>query len=157
MAAVNAAQMDWLKQGNPNPDGAFFAVSETVPFLPWTSGGSNKAISNALVKSATGSEGTSALNTFWWNNARTGYRCIWGNASTDTTETFKQFLSDNNVVFCGELATPITITLTPGTLSALQGANCVWIDGATGAITAQYPCDTKLYIDKKIAEILNAA
>ena len=62
----------------------------------------------------------------------------------------------DGVTVCYDLATPVTIALTPGILSALQGANCVWIDAATGAITAVYPCDTKLYIDKKIAEILNA-
>ena len=71
-----------------------------------------------------------------------------------TAQQFTSEMSGVHVVF--ELESPVTIPLTPGQVEALQGANCVWIDAATGAITVVHPCDTKLYIDKKIAEALAA-
>lgn len=62
----------------------------------------------------------------------------------------------NGVIAVYELATPIEHKLTEseiiGILTTLYGTNNVWID--TGSITeVQYPADTKLYIDNKIAEL----
>ena len=54
-----------------------------------------------------------------------------------------------------ELATPLTYTFTDLTqLSTILGTNNVWVD--TGDTSVEYRADTKLYIDKKIAEIVNS-
>jgi hypothetical protein len=50
-----------------------------------------------------------------------------------------------------ELATPTTYTLTPTEIRTLLGHNTLWADA--GAVDVQYPADTKLYIDGKIAEL----
>ena len=67
------------------------------------------------------------------------------------------FLPENTpgntvVQFVCEIATPVTYTLTPGQVKTLLGVNNIWAD--TGNIlSVTYPADTKLYIDKKFAEL----
>lgn len=51
---------------------------------------------------------------------------------------------------CYELATPVEYDLTPTEVRTLLGANNIWSD--TGDTTVEYRADTKLYIDKLIAE-----
>lgn len=65
--------------------------------------------------------------------------------------TFKSAMS--SVQFCYELDTPITYHLTPTEVRTLLGQNNVFAD--TGNSTVEYYADTKRYIDKKIAEIVN--
>ncbi len=51
-----------------------------------------------------------------------------------------------------KLATPITYQLMPTQINTLLGVNNIWAD--TGDIQSlKYPCDTKGYIDKKVAEL----
>ena len=50
-----------------------------------------------------------------------------------------------------ELATPITYHLTPQEITTLLGQNNIWAD--TGDTSVTYRADTKLYIDKKFAEL----
>jgi hypothetical protein len=65
--------------------------------------------------------------------------------------TFKSAMSGVQLVY--ELATPVTYDLTCSQVTTLLGLNNVWAD--TGNIlSVDYPADTKLYIDNKIAEIL---
>ena len=52
-----------------------------------------------------------------------------------------------------ELETPQTYHLIPHEVRTLLGQNNIWAD--TGDVTCEYSADTKLYIDKKIAEIVN--
>ena len=52
------------------------------------------------------------------------------------------------------LETPITYTLTPTEIKSLLGDNNVWADA--GDTTVTYRADTAKYIDKKIAEVINA-
>ena len=63
--------------------------------------------------------------------------------------TFKTAMSGVQLVY--ELATPITYTLTPQEIRTLLGNNNIWAD--TGDVTVGYKADTKLYIDKKFAEL----
>lgn len=53
-----------------------------------------------------------------------------------------------------KLATPITYTLTPTEIKSLLGDNNIWAD--TGNTEVTYRADTTKYIDKKIAEVINA-
>ena len=58
-------------------------------------------------------------------------------------------------MLCYELATPLTYQFSNLTqLSTILGTNNVWVD--TGDVQCEYRADTKLYIDKKIAEIVNS-
>ena len=50
-----------------------------------------------------------------------------------------------------ELATPVTYQLTPQEIRTLLGTNNIWAD--TGDTSVGYKADTKLYIDKKFAEL----
>ena len=61
----------------------------------------------------------------------------------------------HGVQLCYELATPITYTLPDVTmLTTLLGTNNIWVD--TGDVSVEYRADTKRYVDKKIAEIVNS-
>lgn len=52
------------------------------------------------------------------------------------------------------LATPTTVQLTPTQVSTLLGANNIFADA--GEISVVYRANTELYIDKKLAQALNA-
>ncbi len=80
-------------------------------------------------------------------------RVIIFDTSQDYTDaaTFKAAMSGVQLVY--ELAEPITYHLTPTEVRTLLGQNNVWAD--TGDSTVEYVADTKRYIDKKIAEIVN--
>ena len=51
-----------------------------------------------------------------------------------------------------ELATPITISLTPTQITTVLGTNNIFAD--TGDVECEYRADTKLYINKKITEAI---
>lgn len=80
------------------------------------------------------------------------------NSAFATVDEFKSYLSDNYEAgtpwqLCYEFRTPIEIQLDPVAISTLKEINNVWAD--TGEITElEYPADTKLYIDSKIAAIM---
>ena len=86
---------------------------------------------------------------------------ITGNAGTyfkinndvTTIESLNEYLALHPMQFCYELATPITVTLTPNELSTLLGANNIWSDA--GEVTAEYRADPTLFIQRKIAEALS--
>lgn len=73
--------------------------------------------------------------------------------STLTSDNIREWLQNNPLQMCYELVTPIPYHFPDvGTMLTYYGINNVWID--TGAITdCNYPADTKLYIDNKIAEL----
>lgn len=68
--------------------------------------------------------------------------------------SFKTWLSTTPVEVCYELATPITIQLTPQEVSTLYGPNTVYAD--SGDVAVEYPADTKLYINKVITDAVSA-
>lgn len=68
---------------------------------------------------------------------------------SDST-TFIQKYGTTAIVY--PLATPATYQLTnQQVIQLLKGVNNVWAD--TGSVSLEYPADTKLYIDKKVAEL----
>lgn len=67
-------------------------------------------------------------------------------------QSLKVALDGVKAVF--ELYTPTTYHLTPTEIKSLLGENNVWADAGDTEVT--YRADTKLYIDKKIAEVINA-
>lgn len=72
-----------------------------------------------------------------------------------TAEEYKAYFLENEVTFYFKLKNPITYQLTAseisGILTSLYGTNNVLAD--TGDVEVEYPADTKLYIDGKIAEL----
>ena len=69
-------------------------------------------------------------------------------------EEFNAWLDTNPIHVCYPLAAPIVYHLTPTEIKSLLGDNNVWADAGDTEVT--YRADTKLYIDKKIAEVINA-
>ena len=69
-----------------------------------------------------------------------------------TSDDVKTWLASNPLQLVYELATPLTVTLSPATMSLLLGENNIW--SLTGSTAVGYRADTKLYIDGKIAELL---
>lgn len=72
-----------------------------------------------------------------------------------TANEVLQYLRDNNAQFVYRLDNPITYQLTAeqvsGILSTLYGVNNIWSNA--GTVSVDYPADTKLYIDSKLAEL----
>ena len=54
-----------------------------------------------------------------------------------STDALKTYLASNPLQVVYELATPITIPLTPGQINTLVGENNVWVNDAPGDITVQ--------------------
>ena len=87
--------------------------------------------------------------------------CIWvtsggglriKNSNYTDSSAFKTAFTDTQFTY--ELATPITVQLTATQVSTLLGENNVWSDA--GTVSVVYRADTGLYIDKKLAQALNA-
>ena len=73
------------------------------------------------------------------------------NCSNLTSDQFKQYVTGQTIVY--ELETPTTYTITAPQVRTLLGMNNVWSN--TGDTTADYPADTKLYIDKALSASRN--
>ena len=72
-----------------------------------------------------------------------------------TAAAFNAYLANNPLDIVYELATPLTYTFSNlEQLSTVYGINNIW--ATTGDVTVEYRADTKRYIDKKIAEIVNS-
>ena len=70
----------------------------------------------------------------------------------ESASEFVTFLTNNEVYYTYALSTPVTYTLTAEQVKTLLGVNNIWAD--TGDIlSVDYPADTKLYIDGKIASL----
>ena len=85
-----------------------------------------------------------------WGNGTIGSIYIQTSAYTDLS-SFINWLSELNAFAIYELATPVTYQLTPQEIRTLLGVNNIWAD--TGDVAVEYPADTKLYIDGKVAEL----
>ena len=75
-------------------------------------------------------------------------------ASASELETWLQDQATNGtpVQVTFELAEPVTYQLTnQQVIALLKGSNNIWAD--TGDVAVEYPADTKLYIDGKVAEL----
>lgn len=57
---------------------------------------------------------------------------------SETVEEWKTWLASNNLQVVYELATPITINLTPHTINLLKGVNNISVDDANATITLTY-------------------
>jgi hypothetical protein len=75
-------------------------------------------------------------------------------SNANSVAAFKAYLEQNPIQIVGRLVTPIVYTLTESEISSvletLYGTNNIWAD--TGDTEVTYPCDTRLFIEGKIAE-----
>ena len=69
---------------------------------------------------------------------------------TLTRQEYREYLANNPIVICYQIATPTEQTLTGHQITALVGKNTIWSD-ADGSMTIEYPADTKTYINNLIA------
>jgi hypothetical protein len=94
-----------------------------------------------------GSGGVLGCAIWWSRNIGIGT----GDTSITNFTGFKTWWENNGGDIVYPLAEPTTYTLTPTEIRTLLGNNTLWADA--GAVDVQYPADTKLYIDGKIAEL----
>ena len=95
------------------------------------------------------------LNEFRINNS-TNNRTFWyfvipPSAGVTTEAEANAWLANNSYHFFYYLATPFTVQLAPQQIKTLLGQNNIWAD--TGDVSVDYRADTKMYIDKKFAEL----
>ena len=112
---------------------------------------SGKLFSNEFPE-GTNSKSTSGENVIHYrsNNSHTLVIGMTGLIPTTTSGSTnvanaRAWLAQNPLHVVYALAEPVTVTLSPETLSTLLGNNVVWSDA--GEVTIQYRADTKLYID----------
>ena len=76
---------------------------------------------------------------------------VWIRDTSKGTDTaaFKTAVTGQTLVY--PLATPQTYQLTPTEVKTLLGGNNIYTDA--GSVSVEYVADTKMYIDKKIAEL----
>ena len=122
MGIVDLSTLGWSKADYDNRNGTVFTSSSPCPFVRWQIANVS-AISDALVAaSANGAWISEASNTFWWNEASTGWRAVWGAANKGSTIT--EFISMLNSVkpsVVALLQDPITIQLSPAELQRALG------------------------------------
>lgn len=73
------------------------------------------------------------------------------NSVFDGLASFKTWLSNNNTQVLAPIASSVSYELTAQQVALLKGVNNVWAD--TGDVSLEYPADTKLYIDARVAEL----
>ena len=109
--------LPFTKNGTQNnPNGTYFSLDGvTVPFVGWGSGGRDSASCTELAKASAGAGGqTEPNNTFWWNNASTGWRVVWGLPyGGSSLDDFTRFLTNRDVVVVGKLTTPNDFSFQP--------------------------------------------
>ena len=131
-ASIRADDYAWeVVEGGDNPNACVYRTTGTIyiPFIGWQYGGYIDAKSNALKPATyTATFAGEDINTFWWNNGSSGFRCVWGGRSPNI-EGLMEFLTNNNVIFCGKLSTPVLVaTFDPITLQAFLDHNNFWSD-----------------------------
>ena len=152
MAMVDLGTRNWAKSSGTT--GGFYSSS---PFLyklsPDTKMVCERYAYDGVRSQASyfGANGT--LTAYWNNNTSTREIYIKDLSLADlTAAAFKTAMS--GVKLCYELVTPTTVQLTPSQVSTLLGDNNIWADA--GEVSVVYRADTGLYIDKKLAQALNA-
>lgn len=130
MAMVDLGTLTWAATSYDNPNGSVFTSSAPCPFAGWRIAHAS-AISNVMMPAtASGAWISEASNTFWWNDAATGWRAVWGKAHNGSSlAEFTSMLASTNAVVVALLAKPLTIQLTPTQVSTILGQNRVWSDG----------------------------
>jgi hypothetical protein len=115
-----------------------------------------KLVSDSLptITYGTAFQGTSVGVTTLATTGTTSYGLVvrTADASLTTASAINAYLSAHPIAVCYELATPITIQLTPNELTTLLGTNNIWSD--SGDVSVEYRADIQLYIQKMIAEAL---
>ena len=85
----------------------------------------------------------------WWT---TNIGIGTGDATINNVNGFKAWWEVNGGDIVYEINAPVTYQLTnQQVIQLLKGSNNIWAD--TGNVALEYPADTKLYIDGKVAEL----
>ena len=71
-----------------------------------------------------------------------------------TADELKTYFQQHTVQMVLPLTNKLTYQLTPTEVKTLLKNNNIWTD--VGPVSVEYPADTKLYIDGKIAEAIAA-
>ena len=119
--------------------------------IPAISGLNAELISDRFVKKRAISTGDEdGVITFYAKNI-----IRWKEKGDLTLAEYRTYLASNPFHVCYELATPITISLTPLEISVLTGqTNNIWSD--SGNVSVEYAADLKTYINNKIAAAVAA-
>ena len=103
-----------------------------------------------------GSSSNIPIGSFMYSNTSQGVsRLLIRTDVADNANDLKTYLSQNNLTVTF-IRIPLSsdIDISPVTVQTLLGQNNVWAD--CGDVEVEYPCDTKLYIDKRIAAVVAA-
>ena len=141
MGMVDLGTLSW------SYNGAIFSAAVSGIVVPATTADRDKGIISSAYPVSTNLSISASMDD---KSMLTGSGNIYiRDTSYTTASDFKTAVS--GVQLCYELATPQSFTHTGQSVDTLVGQNNVFVD--TGSVEVTYPADTKLYIDKKIAEL----
>lgn len=127
---------NWQKYNDANPNGTYFGLSGTTPFVPFAQ--DTHAVCSMNKRSTR--TGLLVGDGFYWLSD--GWRILYGaTGGAETLESFKSYLAglysaETPAAICGMLASPVSYQLTPVEIKTLLGENNIWSD--TGDVTLQY-------------------
>ena len=87
----------------------------------------------------------------WGGSPNNGNLIVRSAQVAPSLSDWNSYIASNDVTFVYYLAEPQTYQLTPQQVNSLLGINSVWSDA--GDVDVEYRADTKLYIDKRLAEV----
>ena len=130
---------------------SWFYIEDFVQNLAWTSLGIDFALSDEYKQQWAPAVANMESGRFGITNVGGKYRLVFKDTAYATLAEWKAHLAQNNLQLAYKLAQPIEVNLTPVEITTLLGCNSLW----TGVcnMSAEYPIDTKLYIDNAIANI----
>ena len=142
MAMVDLGTLDWLYTADSALN---MRASNDVGAAPVTDA---NATPNAICSSlpvlnySTLITGVVGITVIFAQSSQAGK--IWAHSDLTDASAFKTAM--NGVQVCYELATPVTVQLTPHEVTALLGSNNIWAD--SGDSTVEYRADPTLYIGR---------
>ena len=137
MGMMNLGDLTWAN--NNTGTNAFEAYAITSLVKPYTT----NLISNALVQKSSFTDVAECTI-----RMRDNFLAVKVPKTIATSGAqVKQWLTDNGVTLCYELATPQTIQLTPQEVKLLLGTNNIWSDGN---VTLVYSADIQKWVEKKL-------
>ena len=146
MAMVDFGTLTWVYDTTTHPTWAFFRTIISERKAGW-----NNFI-NSIYPLTTSQYDRTGDKVITGASYYSGKNIIVRDTSYTDATAFKTAVTGQRLVY--KLATPIEIQLTPQQVNSLLGVNNIWAD--TGDCSVGYRADTKMYINKKIAEAISA-
>lgn len=147
---IESGQTNWIGGSAGNAWRWFADVFNPLAAIPTSQSELSKAMSDKFKATYTVWSDTQTTVGFLPRGTRLWIR-FGADTELTTAQKVKEWFTTNPTEFVYELATPLTIQLTPNQVNSLLGVNNIWAD--TGDMALEYRADPDLYIQRKMPEV----